>query len=60
MGKVVLDNSDYVIFTMDDPRFEDVDTIIDQMVGDSKDYYRIVDREDAISFALSINFITNS
>ena len=54
IGKMVIDNSDFAIFTMDDPRFEDVDDIIDQMVGDSKDYYRIVDREDAIRFALSI------
>ena len=54
IGKMVIDNSDFAIFTMDDPRFEDVDDIIDQMVGDEKDYYRIVDREDAIRFALSI------
>ena len=54
IGKMVMDKSDFAIFTMDDPRYEDVDMIIDQMVGDSKDYYRIVDREDAIDFALSI------
>ena len=54
IGKLVMENSDFAIFTMDDPRFEDVDSIIDQMVGDSKDYYRIIDREDAIHFALSI------
>ena len=54
IGKIVMDMSDFTIFTMDDPRNEDPDDIIDQMVGDSKDYYRIVDREDAISFALSI------
>lgn len=54
IGKNVIDNSDIAIFTMDDPRYEDVDEIIDQMVGDEKDYYRIVDREDAIKYALSI------
>lgn len=56
IGKLVLEKSDFAIFTMDDPRYESVDDIIDQMVGDSKDYYRIVDREDAICFALSIAY----
>lgn len=54
IGKLVIENSSIPIFTMDDPRYEDPNDIIDQMVGDSKDYYRIVDREDAIRFALSI------
>jgi len=54
IGKNVIEKSDIAIFTMDDPRFEDPNVIIDQMVGDAKDYYRIVDREDAIRFALSI------
>ena len=39
---------------MDDPRYEDVDEIINQMVGDRKDYIRIQDREEAIFHALSI------
>ncbi|MBR6136912.1 MAG: UDP-N-acetylmuramoyl-L-alanyl-D-glutamate--2,6-diaminopimelate ligase [Bacilli bacterium] len=56
IGKSVIEKSDFAIFTMDDPRFEDPDEIIDQMVGDNKDYYRIVDREDAIRFALSIAY----
>lgn len=56
MGKVVLDNSDYVIFTMDDPRFEDVDKIIDDLVSESNkdNYERILDRKTAIEKALSI------
>lgn len=54
IGKIVIENSDTAIFTMDDPRYEDVDDIINQMVGDSKDYFRIIDREDAIKYALSI------
>ena len=54
IGKTIIENSDVTIFTMDDPRFEDVDEIIDQMAGDFKDYYRIKDREDAIKYALSI------
>ena len=56
MGKVVLDNSDYVIFTMDDPRWEDVNSIIDDLVSisDKNTYERIVNREEAINKALSI------
>ncbi|MBQ2640354.1 MAG: UDP-N-acetylmuramoyl-L-alanyl-D-glutamate--2,6-diaminopimelate ligase [Bacilli bacterium] len=50
MGKVVLDNSDYVIFTMDDPRYEDVNEIIDDLVSISNknNYERIIDRKEAI------------
>jgi len=56
MGKVVLDNSDYVIFTMDDPRNEDVNSIIDDLVsGSSKtNYERIIDRKEAIYHAFDI------
>lgn len=56
MGKVILDNSDYVIFTMDDPRFENVDDIIDDLVSDTNktNYERIIDREEAIKKGLSI------
>ena len=50
MGKLVLDKSDYVIFTMDDPRSEDVDKIIDDLVSnsDKDNYERIIDRREAI------------
>lgn len=56
MGKIILDNSLYVIFTMDDPRDEDVNSIIDDLVGDSNktNYERIIDREEAIKHALSL------
>ncbi len=54
IGDIVMNNSDIAIFTMDDPRFEDVDDIIDEMVGDNKDYIRVVNREEAINYALSI------
>ena len=54
IGDIVMKKSDIAIFTMDDPRYEDVDTIIDEIVGDNKDYIRIVDREEAINYALSI------
>ena len=47
MGKVVLEKSDYVIFTMDDPREEDVNQIIDDLVSESNltNYERIIDRK---------------
>ena len=56
MGKVVLEKSDYVIFTMDDPRDEDVNQIIDDLIGSCKkeNYERIIDRKEAINKALSM------
>ena len=54
IGKLVMEKSDITIFTMDDPRFEDVDNIIDEMVGDDSNYIRIIDRKEAIFYALEI------
>lgn len=54
IGDIVMSKSDISIFTMDDPRNEDVDDIIDEMVGNNLDYIRIIDREEAINYALSI------
>lgn len=54
IGKLVIDMSSVAIFTMDDPRNEDVDKIIDEMAGDETNYIRIKDRYDAINYALSI------
>lgn len=56
MGKVVLEKSDYVIFTMDDPRNESVDEIIDDLIGNSKltNYERVIDRTIAIERAFEI------
>jgi len=53
IGDLVMDMSDVAIFTMDDPRYESVDDIIDEMVGDRNDYIRICDRVSAINYALS-------
>ena len=40
---------------MDDPRYESVDSIIDDLAGDTdKEYFRIKDRVEAINFALSV------
>lgn len=56
MGKVVLEQSDFVIFTMDDPREEKVSDIIDEMISSSTNtnYIRIECRKDAIYRALSM------
>ena len=56
MGKTVLEHSDLVVFTMDDPRYENVSDIIDDLIADSEktNYVRIEDRSEAIKYALSI------
>ena len=56
MGKVVLEKSDYVVFTMDDPRFEDPNLIINDLVSGSNktNYERVIDRKEAIYKALSM------
>ena len=55
IGKLILDNSDIAIFTMDDPRYENVDEIINEMVSTSnKDYIRIINREAAIARAFEL------
>lgn len=56
IGKIVLDNSYYTIFTMDDPRYEDVNEIIDDLVSitDKTNYERIINRKDAIFKALTL------
>lgn len=56
MGNVSLSLSDYVVVTSDNPRDENPDTIIDDIVVgiDSKKMVRIVDRKSAIEYALSI------
>jgi UDP-N-acetylmuramoyl-L-alanyl-D-glutamate--2,6-diaminopimelate ligase len=58
MGEIVTSLSDYVIFTTDDPRYEDPNDIIDELLSKVKDerhnYERIIDRALAIKKALSI------
>lgn len=56
IGKYLLENTDMVIFTMDDPRYENVDYIIDDMISISKktNYKRIISRSNAIKYALDI------
>lgn len=56
MGSIVLSKSDFVIFTMDDPRNEKVIDIVKDMISESSnDNYEIIeDREKAIFEAFNI------
>lgn len=56
IGKLVLEKSDLVIFTMDDPRNEDVDLIIDDMLRatTNSNYELIIDRQAAIYRAFNL------
>lgn len=56
MGRIILENSDYVIFTMDDPRNERVNDIIDDLLSKTNktNYERIIKRDRAIKKALEL------
>lgn len=56
IGKIVLKYSKIVILTSDDPRDEDPKDIINEMLSKTKkkNYYRIIDRKEAITIALKI------
>jgi len=55
MGKVSQELSDIVIYTMDDPRYENVIDIINDLIDKSKDNYLIeIDRKKAIIKALKM------
>ncbi|MBR0535557.1 MAG: UDP-N-acetylmuramoyl-L-alanyl-D-glutamate--2,6-diaminopimelate ligase [Clostridia bacterium] len=58
MGRMATDLSDIVVVTTDNPRTEDPDEIIDDIllgvVGSKAEVVRVTDRTDAIEYALSI------
>ena len=57
MGKTVVDNASYAIFTYEDPRSEDPENIINMMVSEIEDkskYEIVVDRKKAIERAINI------
>lgn len=56
MGDIATKLSDYVVVTSDNPRDENPDMIIDEIVAGitSKNVVRITDRKSAIEYALSI------
>ena len=58
VGKVVLENADYAIFTYEDPRSEDPAKICEDIVRDIKDKYQnyeiVIDRKEAINKAINM------
>lgn len=55
MGKVLQDYSDFVIYTMDDPREENPRIIANQMINKNLNNYTYIEnRKDAIYYALRI------
>lgn len=55
MGKVCQKLSDLVIYTKDDPRYEDPKEIVNEMIDRTKDNYLVeIDRKKAIDKALKI------
>lgn len=54
MGKIAAQYSDMMVLTADNPRHEDPEQIIDQIVKgmDHTPHHRIIDRHDAIEFAM--------
>jgi UDP-N-acetylmuramoyl-L-alanyl-D-glutamate--2,6-diaminopimelate ligase len=57
MGKTVVNNASYAIFTYEDPRSEDPESIIKMMVSEIEDkskYEIVVDRKKAIERAINI------
>ena len=57
MGKTVLDNATYAIFTYEDPRSEEPMDIINMLISDVKDYNNyeiVVDRHEAIERAIDM------
>ena len=57
MGKTVVENASYAIFTYEDPRSEDPENIINMMISEIDDkskYEVVVDRREAIERAINI------
>ena len=57
VGELLVKNADHVILTYEDPRSEDIRSIIDMMLENVKDYDNyeiIIDRHEAIAHAINI------
>ena len=56
LGDILFKYSDEIVFTADNPRFEDVKTICQMMIQehDEKPYTIIEKREEAVTFALEL------
>lgn len=55
IGKYLLNNTDLTVFTMDDPRYEKVEDIINDMLKDTTNtnYKKIISRKEAIKVTLN-------
>jgi UDP-N-acetylmuramoyl-L-alanyl-D-glutamate--2,6-diaminopimelate ligase len=54
MGRVAQARADHVIVTSDNPRSEDPEAIVDEVMLGASEAERIVDRREAIAHALSL------
>lgn len=60
MGKIVSEHADVVILTNEDPYYEDPERILDEIAqgivgrNENQDYFRIMDRREAIGKALKL------
>ena len=56
MAQIATDIASICVFTSDNPRYEDPNEILDDMTENllNKNYVRIVDRTNAIEFALKL------
>lgn len=56
MGRVAAEGADLAVVTSDNPRTEDPDAIVDEIVAGmgSTPYHRVTDRREAIELALQL------
>ena len=57
VGKLCSDNNDHVIFTYEDPRFEDPYNVIKdlcELIKDKNNYETVIDRQEAIEKAINM------
>ena len=57
VGKLCSDNNDHVIFTYEDPRFEDPYNVVKdlcELIKDNDNYETIIDRQEAIKKAINM------
>ena len=57
VGKLCVDNNDHVIFTYEDPRYEDPYNVVKdlcELIKDKTNYETVIDREEAINKAINM------
>lgn len=54
IGNILFEYADFIVFTMDDPRYEDPKEIADDMIGSHQEKYTFIfERQNAIDYAFS-------